>query len=90
MICANIKSSKKRILINKFRNKINKSKKSIIKTYIKKVKFYINNKNKIKAINFYYILQSILDKFSCKGYINLNKASRYKSNLFKLINKLDN
>ncbi len=86
---AKIKSSKKRILINKLRNKINKSKKSIIKTYIKKLKFYIYKKKKIKSIKIFSKLQSILDKFSCKGYIHINKISRYKSNLFKLINKIN-
>ncbi len=87
---ANIKSSKKRILINILRNKINNRKKSIIKTYIKKLKRYIKIKNKKKSIYIYCCLQSILDKFSCKNFINLKKASRYKSNYIKLINKLDN
>ncbi len=84
----NKKSSKKRILVNKKRNKINNIKKSIIKTYIKKFKFYIEKKNKNKSIKIYRILQSKLDKFSCKGFIHINKTSRYKSNLFKLFKKL--
>ncbi len=85
----NKKSAKKRIITNKNRNKINKIKKSIIKTYIKKIKVYISKKNKLKSIKIYRILQSILDRFSCKGFIHINKISRYKSNLSKLINNLN-
>ncbi len=81
---ANLKSSKKRILVNKFRNKINRTKKSIIKTYIKKIKKLILNKNIKEAKKIYFLLQSILDKFSSKRYIHKNKASRYKSRLYKL------
>ncbi len=85
---ANKKSSKKRILTNIIRNRINNIKKSVIKTYIKKLKKSIYTKNKKKSIYIYCSLQSILDKFSCKKFISINKASRYKSNFLKLINKL--
>ncbi len=83
-----IKFYKKKKNINKYKNKINKSKKSMIKTYIKKIKFYILKKKKNKALLFYRILQSNLDKLYIKRVIHLNKCSRYKSNLFKLINKI--
>ncbi len=85
----NTKSAKKRIIISKNKNIINRIKKSIIKTYIKKLKVYINKKDKLKCIEIYRVLQSILDRFSCKGYIHINKISRYKSNLSKLINNLN-
>ncbi len=85
----NKKSAKKRIIISKKRNIINRSKKSIIKTYIKKLKYFIKRNNKDKCIKIYRFLQSILDRLSCKGFIHINKISRYKSNLFKLINKLN-
>ncbi len=85
---ANKKSSKKRILISKIRNKRNMIKKSILKTYIKKVKKYIKENNKQLAIKEYKIFQSFLDKFSCKKIIHKNKSSRYKSKFIKLINKI--
>ncbi len=85
---ANTKSAKKRILINKLRNKNNISNKSMLKTYIKKFKLYIKNKNKNIAFKYYIIIQSLLDKFVFKRIIHLNKSSRYKSNLSKLINIL--
>ncbi len=84
----NIKSSKKRILINKFRNKINKIKKSKLKTYIKKVKFFINKKDKKLALKNFFILQSLLDRYSVKNVIHVNKSSRYKSRLLKSINNI--
>ncbi len=85
---ANNKSSKKRILISRKRNKINISKKNMIKTFMKKIKFYVNLKNKNLAFKNYIILQSIIDKFSCKKIIHKNKSARLKSNLMKLINKI--
>ncbi len=84
---ANKKSSKKRILINRLRNKMNRSKKSILKTYIKKLKLAVFLKKKKTALQYFCILQSMLDKYSNKNIIHVNKSSRYKSNLFKLINK---
>ncbi len=84
----NIKSSKKRVLINKYRRKINNINKSILKTYFKKVKFFINKNNKKKALINFYKFQSIIDKLYIKKIICLNKSSRYKSILIKLINKL--
>ncbi len=83
---ANNKSSKKRILINKLRNKNNISKKSMLKTYIKKFKLSIKNKNKKLVVIYYILIQSLLDKFSSKKIIHFNKSSRYKSNLSKLMN----
>ncbi len=83
-----IKSSKKRIIINKLRNKINISKKSKLKTFIKKFNLLINKNNKNINILNYRILQSILDKLSIKGIIHYNKCSRYKSKYFKLIKNI--
>ncbi len=85
---SNIKSSKKRILINIYRNKINNIRKNIIKNYIKKIKYFIKKKNKKYSLINFYKFQSILDKLYIKKFISLSKCSKYKSILFKLINKL--
>ncbi len=74
---------------NLYKNKINKSKKSMIKTYIKKVKLLINKNNKKEALSIFRVLQSNLDKLSLKKIIHFNKSSRYKSVLLKLINKIN-
>ncbi len=83
-----IKYYKKKKNKNKYKNKVNKSKKSMIKTYIKKIKFFIKKKISKKALFFFRILQSNLDKLYIKKIIHLNKCSRYKSNILKLINKI--
>ncbi len=83
---AKIKSAIKRIKINRLRNKINNSKRSILKRFYKKTKQALVIKNKILAIKYYKILQSYLDKFSLQNIIHYNKASRYKSKLMKLLN----
>ncbi len=86
---ANKKSSKKRILISICRNKINTRKKSIIKTFIKKIRIAVKTQNnKQLALKYFTVLQSFLDRFSLKSkrVIHKNKSSRYKSNLMKLIN----
>ncbi len=85
---SNIKSSKKRILLNKYRKFINNSNKSMLKTYINKLKLLIKKKNKKSSLLIYYKVQSILDKLSVKKIIHFNKSSRYKSKLLKLINNI--
>ncbi len=85
---ANKKSSKKRILTNKIKNRRNVSKKSKFKTYVKLVKYYISINNKDKSIFFYKKLQSILDNLVLKRVIHKNKSSRCKSKLINFINKM--
>lgn len=85
---ANIKSSKKRILTSEKNRKINTSNKSMMKTFIKKVYFAISNGNKELALKNFRKMQKILDRVANKGLIHKNKASRYKSNLDKKINKM--
>ncbi|ABJ90571.1 30S ribosomal protein S20 [Buchnera aphidicola] len=85
---ANIKSSKKHISISEKRRKYNCSKRSMIKTFMKKVLFFIKEKNRIKAIKFFYIFQSLVDRYSLKKIIHINKASRYKSVLMNNIKKI--
>ncbi|ADV33524.1 30S ribosomal protein S20 [Candidatus Blochmanniella vafra str. BVAF] len=85
---ANIKSSKKSIKKSKNRRTNNISKKSMLRTFIKKVKKAINNKNKALAINQFIIMQKCIDRQSTKGLIHRNKAARYKSKIFKQIKTL--
>lgn len=85
---AKIKSSKKRILISEIRRKKNFSKRSMIKTFIKKLKLEIISKNKKSALILFKKIQSILDSYSKKNLIHKNKASRYKSNLFNKIKNI--
>ncbi|UAJ66073.1 30S ribosomal protein S20 [Candidatus Schneideria nysicola] len=83
---ANIKSAKKRILTSEKRHKQNISKRSMIRTFIKKVYIAINSNDKKKALDAFYSMQSIIDRNVKKGLLHKNKAARHKSNLMKRIN----
>ncbi|NIH41002.1 MAG: 30S ribosomal protein S20 [Buchnera aphidicola (Periphyllus aceris)] len=86
---ANIKSSKKDAIASEKKKKINNVKRSRIKTYIKKVLFYISKNNFKKSMFSFIQMQSILDKYSLKGIIHKNKVARYKSNLLRKIKKIN-
>ncbi|UAJ65544.1 30S ribosomal protein S20 [Candidatus Schneideria nysicola] len=83
---ASIKSAKKRILTSEKRHKQNISKRSMIRTFIKKVYIAINSNDKKKALDAFYSMQSIIDRNVKKGLLHKNKAARHKSNLMKRIN----
>lgn len=82
---ANIKSSKKRSIQSIKNKKNNFSKKSKIKTLIKKVNTAIHSKKKKNAEKIFKETQKIIDRYSNKGLIHKNKAARHKSILIKKI-----
>lgn len=82
---ANIKSSKRFHVKSKIQRTLNLSKKSMLRTFIKKVTFAINEHDKDKAIKSFIIAQKIIDRQATKGLIHKNKAARCKSNIFKRI-----
>lgn len=86
---SNIKSSKKDVSISKKRRLTNTSRKSMIKTFIKKVYLAIAMKNRKFALETFKKLQVILDRYSTKGIIHKNKAARHKSNLYLKIMKVE-
>lgn len=87
---ANIKSSKRFFIKSEIQRKYNASNKSKLRTFIKKVNTAIKKRDKILANNFFTIIKKIIDQHTVKGLIHKNKAARYKSNIFKNINKIDN
>lgn len=82
---ANIKSSKKSAIQSKKKRKINLSNKSMLRTFIKKVKIFISKNDKKQAIKTFIFIQKVIDRQTTKGLIHKNKAARYKSNIFKQI-----
>ena len=76
----NIKSAKKRVLINKNRNEANKAAKTQLKTVIKKARAEGADAAAIKAA-----VVSV-DKAAGKGLVHKNKAARIKSRLAKKAN----
>lgn len=85
---ANIKSAKKRILVTAKKTMRNKMIKSGVKTAIKKVLVAVKADNKEEAkVALKNAIQAI-DKACSKGIFHKNNASRKKSRLSKLVNKM--
>ncbi|MGL9733418.1 MAG: 30S ribosomal protein S20 [Symbiopectobacterium sp.] len=85
---ANIKSAKKRAVQSEKRRKHNASRRSMMRTFIKKVYSAIATGDKEVAQKAFNDMQPIVDRQANKGLIHKNKASRHKANLAAQINAL--
>jgi small subunit ribosomal protein S20 len=85
---ANSIQAKKRIRQNAKRRLQNSSKRSSMRTLLKRVLAAIKDKNKELATKELSLASSILDKLVKKGIIHKNKANRHKSRLCLKINSL--
>ena len=85
---ANIKSAKKRILVNKTKADRNKSIKSAVKTSIRRVEAAIEAKDKEAAAAALQNAISTIDKAASKGVYHKNNAARKVSRLSKAVNAL--
>ncbi|WP_440867115.1 30S ribosomal protein S20 [Symbiopectobacterium purcellii] len=85
---ANIKSAKKRAVQSEKRRKHNASRRSMMRTFIKKVYAAIATGDKEAAQKAFNDMQPIVDRQASKSLIHKNKASRHKSNLAAQINAL--
>lgn len=85
---ANIKSAKKRILVNKTKADRNKAIRSKVKTYIKKVEAAVAAKEADTAKAALTAAISEIEKACSKGVYHKNTAARKVSRLTKLVNTL--
>lgn len=85
---ANIKSAKKRILVNRTKAARNQSIKSSVKTAIKKVYAAIDAKDKEAAKSALLSATSALDKATKKGVYHKNTSSRKVSRMALAVNKM--
>lgn len=85
---ANIKSAKKRILVNRTKADRNKSIKSAVKTAIKKVDVAVANKDKEAAAAALQSATKAMDMAASKGVYHKNTASRKISRLSKAVSEL--
>ena len=85
---ANIKSAKKRAVQSEKRRKHNASRRSMVRTFIKKVYAAIAAGDKDTAQKAFNEMHPIVDRQSSKGLIHKNKAARHKSNLAAQINAM--
>ena len=85
---ANIKSAKKRILVNETKAARNKAEKSKVKTYVKKIYAAIEANDKEAASAALLEATSVIDKATSKGVYHKSTSSRKVSRLSKAVNKL--
>ncbi|WP_311492536.1 30S ribosomal protein S20 [uncultured Anaerococcus sp.] len=83
---ANIKSSQKRIEIAKRNNLRNKSRKSEIKTYIKKFEAAIEAGNLDEAREIFKVVDKRLKQAESKNVIHKNRVASTTSRLAKKLN----
>lgn len=85
---ANIKSAKKRAIQSEKRRKHNASRRSMVRTFIKKVDAAIAAGDKEAAQNAFSVMQPLVDRQAAKGLFHKNKTARHKSNLTARINAM--
>ncbi|MBD5453295.1 MAG: 30S ribosomal protein S20 [Lachnospiraceae bacterium] len=85
---ANIKSAKKRILVNRTKAERNKAIKSGVKTSVKKVNAAIAANDKEAAKAALTAATATINKAATKGVFHKNTASRKVSRLALAVNKM--
>lgn len=78
---ANIKSAKKRVITSEKARRHNASRRSMMRTFMKKVVTAIEAGQKEAAQEAFTALVPVLDRYATKGLIHKNKAARHKSRL---------
>ncbi|MCI8358805.1 MAG: 30S ribosomal protein S20 [Lachnospiraceae bacterium] len=85
---ANIKSAKKRILVNRTKADRNKAIKSGVKTAMKKVNAAVAANDKEAAKSALLAATATIDKAASKGVFHKNNAARKVSRLAQTVNKM--
>ena len=85
----NIKSAKKRVLVNKTKAMQNKAARSALKTDIKKFEAAVAEGNRSEADIAYKVAVQAVDKAAGKGLLHRNNAARKKSAMTLKLNKLE-
>lgn len=85
---ANIKSAKKRILVNQTKYERNKAAKSAVKTAIKKVESAVAAKDKVAADEALKAATKAITMAGSKGIYHKNNVARKVSRLTKLVNTI--
>lgn len=88
VILANIKSAKKRILVNRTKADRNKAIRSAVKTYIKKVDAAVANNDKAAAEAALSTAKKALSMAASKGVYHKNTVSRKVSRLAKAVSAI--
>ena len=84
----NIKSAKKRVLVNETKAMQNKAAKSALKTQIKKFDAAVAEGNRSEADIAYKVAVKAMDQAAAKGLLHKNNAANKKSSMTIKLNKL--
>lgn len=84
----NIKSAKKRVLVNKAKALQNKAARSALKTDIKKFEAAVAGGNRSEAEGAYKVAVKAVDKAISHGILHRNNAAHKKSSMTLKLNKL--
>ena len=84
----NIKSAKKRVLVNKTKAMQNKAARSALKTDIKKFEAAVAEGNRSEADASYKVAVKAVDKAVGHGLLHRNNAAHKKSSMTLKLNKL--
>ena len=85
----NIKSAKKRVLVNRTKAEQNKAARSALRTDLKRFQTAVANGDKAAAESAYAVAVKAVDKAAAHGLIHRNNAARKKSGLTLRLNKLE-
>ena len=85
---ANIKSAKKRILVNRTKALRNQMAKSQLKTFIKKFNAAVAAEDKSAATELYPVVIKKIDQAVVRGILHKNNAAHKKSELTLKLNKM--
>ncbi len=85
----NIKSAKKRVLVNEAKAARNKAARSALRTDIKRFAAAVEAGDKAQAQSAYTVAVKAVDKAAASGLIHRNNAARKKSGLTLRLNKLE-
>ena len=86
---ANIKSAKKRIIVNQLKADRNKAIRSKVKTATKKVEACVSANDKEAALTALRAATAEIEKACSKGVYHKNNASRKVSRLAQLVNTME-
>ena len=84
----NIKSAKKRVLVNQTKAARNKAAKSALKTQLKHFDAAINEGNRVEADKRYKEAVKAVDQAAARGLLHKNTAANRKSKMTLRLNKI--
>jgi len=85
----NIKSAKKRVLVNKSKQLENKAARSALRTQLKKFDAVVLEGNRSEADSAYKAAVKAVDKAAARGLLHKNNAANKKSSMTLKCNKLE-